>query len=151
MASIGIDLAFIEGEHHPLDRDQLSWMCHAYKSRGVAPIVRIPEPDPYLACMALDGGAQGIIVPYVESAAQVRELRGAVKLRPLKGQQLRDVLDGKKELDDETAKYLANNNRDNVLIVNIESIPALEAYDEIISEPGLDAAIHPPQVHRRHH
>ena len=35
--------------------------------------------------MVLDGGACGIVAPYVETAEQVRQLVGAVKLRPLKG------------------------------------------------------------------
>lgn len=141
IASLGIDLAFIDSEHTPLGRDQLSWMCHAYLAQNVVPVVRIPEPDPYRACMVLDGGAQGVIVPYVESAAQVRELRGAVKLRPLKGERLYNVLEGKEELGDELTDYLGRFNKHNVLIVNIESVAAIEALDEILAEPGLDAVL----------
>lgn len=141
VASTGIDLAFIDSEHVPLGRDQLAWICGAYSARNVAPIVRIPEPDPYYACMVLDGGAHGVIVPYLESPAQVRELRGAVKLRPLKGQRLKNALDGKEELGGELETYLGKYNRNGVLIVNIESIPALEALDDILAEPGLDAVL----------
>lgn len=140
-ASAGIDLAFIDSEHVPLDRNQLAWICGSYSARNVAPIVRIPEPDPYRACMVLDGGAHGVIVPYVETAAQVRELRGAVKLRPLKGQRLKNALAGTEELGDEVETYLRNYNRNAVLIVNIESVPALEALDGILAEPGLDAIL----------
>ena len=141
VAAAGIDLAFIDSEHIPMDRHQLAWICGAYSARNVAPIVRIPEPDPYQACMVLDGGAHGVIVPYVESAAQVRELRGAVKLRPLKGQRLQNALDDKEGLGDEVDAYLAKFNRNSVLIVNIESVPALEALDAILAEPGLDAVL----------
>lgn len=141
IASLGLDLVFIESEHTPIGRDQLSWICHAYSARNVAPIVRIPEPDPYRACMVLDGGAQGVIVPYVETRDQVRELRGAVKLRPLKGKRLYNVLDGKEELGDEVAAYLDRFNRHSVLIVNIESASAIEALDDILAEPGLDAVL----------
>ena len=141
VASVGIDLAFIDTEHVPIDRNQLAWICGAYSARNVAPIVRIPEPDPYLACMVLDGGAHGVIVPYVESPAQVRELRGAVKLRPLKGQRLKNALDEKEALDGEVETYLEKFNRNNVLIVNIESVQALEALDDILAEPGLDAVL----------
>ena len=138
---MGIDLAFIESEHTPLDRSQLAWQCHAFRSRNVAPVVRIPEPDPYRASMVLDGGAQGVIVPYVETAAQVRKLRGAVKLRPLKGKRLHDALDGKEELESEVTTYLDHANRHNVLLINIESVPALEALDDILAEPGIDALL----------
>lgn len=141
IGSLGLDLAFIDTEHTPIDREQLSWICRAYSARNIAPIVRIPEPDPYRACMALDAGAHGIIGPYVETVEQVRELRGALKLRPLKGQRLRDVLDGKETLADDHAAYLERWNWNSVLIVNIESTPALEALDDILAEPGLDAVL----------
>jgi 2-keto-3-deoxy-L-rhamnonate aldolase RhmA len=42
--------------------------------------------------MAIDGGAQGIIVPYVETVEQVRAVVGAVKFRPLKGEALERVM-----------------------------------------------------------
>jgi 4-hydroxy-2-oxoheptanedioate aldolase len=141
MASLGLDLVFIDTEHVSIGRDKLSWICGAYSARNVAPVVRIPKPDPYWACMALDGGAHGIIAPYVETAAQVQELRGAVKLRPLKGQRLYDALDGKEDLGEEVNAYLERFNRDSVLIVNIESQPALDALDDILAVPGLDALL----------
>ena len=78
IASLGLDLVFIDTEHVSIGRDKLSWLCGSYSARGVAPVVRIPKPDPYWACMALDGGAHGIIVPYVETVEQVRALRGRV-------------------------------------------------------------------------
>ena len=58
---------------------------------GLPPLVRIPSPDPYAATMALDGGAAGIVAPYVETPEQVQTLRGAVKLRPIKGRKLEQM------------------------------------------------------------
>ena len=74
---------------------------HAYAGKGLIPVVRIPSPDPYRACMALDGGAKGIVAPYIETINEVQQLRGAIKLRPLKGRKLSDYLDGKRELEPE--------------------------------------------------
>ena len=67
----GLDFAFIDTEHIPIDRHQLSWMCQAYGAVGVAPIVRVPKPDPFEATKVLDGGAQGVILPYVESVSSI--------------------------------------------------------------------------------
>ena len=83
----GLDFVFLDTEHIPIGRETLSWMCSTYAAMGLPPIVRIPSPSPVDACMVLDGGACGIIAPYVETAEQVRQLVGAVKLRPLKGRQ----------------------------------------------------------------
>jgi 2-keto-3-deoxy-L-rhamnonate aldolase RhmA len=138
---IGLDFVFIDTEHIALDRYTVSWMCQTYAALGLPPIVRIPRPDPYLACQILDGGANGIIAPYVESAEEVRQLVGAVKYRPLKGKKLQAVLAGKETLEPALAEYLAQYNQNNSLIVNIESVPALEALDEILAVPGLDGAL----------
>jgi 2-keto-3-deoxy-L-rhamnonate aldolase RhmA len=136
----GLDFVFIDTEHIALDRAQLSWMCQIYSALGLPPLVRIPSPDPYAATMVLDGGAAGIIAPYVETAQQAQTLRGAVKLRPIKGQRLRDMLDGA-PIEPELESYLNSSTGERLLIVNIESVPAIRALDEILTVPGLDAVL----------
>jgi len=141
MAGTGMDFVFIDTEHVSLARETLSWMCRHFDALDIAPIVRIPEPDPYRACMVLDGGAQGVIAPYVESVEQVMALRGAVKLRPLKGRRLDAVLSGSEVPNPETGEYLRQRNADRVMVVNIESTPALSALDKILAVPDLDAVL----------
>ena len=141
IAGLGMDFVFIDTEHVAIGRETLSWMCRAYTALGLAPVVRIPKPDPFLACMALDGGAVGVIAPYLESVDQVRELRGAVKLRPLKGQRLQNYLAGTETLEPEVQQYLDTRNADRVMVVNVESVPALKALDDILAVPGIDALL----------
>ena len=141
LRSSGVDFVFIDTEHIPIDRTTLSWMCQTYASVGLPPIVRIPSPDPIEACKVLDGGACGIIAPYVESARQVRELVGATKLRPLKGRRMDDALEDPDTLEPRLRDYLEEFNSDNILAVNIESVPAVENLDAILGVGGLDAVI----------
>jgi len=141
IASLSLDCVFIDTEHIPLDWHELGWMCHAFRGLGIAPIVRIPRPDPFEACRVLDMGARGIVAAYVESAEQVQLLRGAVKLRPLKGRKLERILSGQAELDREMVEYVRNYNQNHVLMVNIESVPGLEALDDILAVPGLDGVL----------
>jgi 2-keto-3-deoxy-L-rhamnonate aldolase RhmA len=136
----GVDFVFIDTEHIALDRDALSWMCQTYGALDLAPLVRIPSPDPFAAAMVLDGGAQGVIAPYVETAEQVRALSGAVKHRPLKGARLRRLLGGE-PCEPELADYLRDHSAGNSLIVNIESKPGVEALDSILQVAGLDAVL----------
>jgi len=138
---LDLDCIFIDTEHIPMDNFELGWMCQAYKALGMAPIVRIPSPDPYRAAQVLDTGASGIIAPYVETVEQVKQLRGAVKLRPLKGKKLQQILAGQSRPEETLADYLQEHNQSNALIVNIESVPAIEALDEILAVPGLDAVL----------
>lgn len=136
-----LDFVFIDTEHIPIDRHQLSWMCHGYMGKGLVPLVRIPSPDPYLASMVLDGGAKGIVAPYIETVDEVQLLRGAVKMKPLKGKRLKNYLSGIEDLELELADYIERSNDNNVLIVNIESLPAIENLDKILNVPGLDAVL----------
>jgi 4-hydroxy-2-oxoheptanedioate aldolase len=140
VAGLGLDFVFIDTEHIPLDREKLAWMCQAYRAVGLPPIVRITAPDPDQACAVLDGGAAGIVAPYVETAVQVRELVGAVKKRPLKGALLAHHLAGA-PLDPTLAAYVVTGAAGRTLIVNIESVPALEALDEILAVEGLDGVL----------
>jgi 2-keto-3-deoxy-L-rhamnonate aldolase RhmA len=141
IAGVGLDFVFIDTEHVAIGRETLSWMCRTYSAHGLALIVRIPKPDPYQACTALDGGAAGVIAPYLESVDQVRDLRGAVKLRPLKGQRLQQALRDAGALEHEVHSYLAARNAGRLMIINIESVPALEALDDMLGVPGIDAVL----------
>ncbi len=139
VSKLGLDFVFLDTEHIPLDRSTLSWMCHAYRGAGLTPIVRIPSPDPYEACMAMDGGAGGVVAPYLETMEQVRELRGAVKYRPLKGKRLQRVLSGEEELSAQEKEYMKAYSQDALLILNIESRTAIDQLDDLLSEPDIDA------------
>ncbi|MBX3254432.1 MAG: hypothetical protein KF862_09850 [Chitinophagaceae bacterium] len=135
----GLDFAFIDTEHIPIHRNEMAKMCQVMQAYDITPVLRIPSPDPYLVCQAIDAGAKGVIAPYLESVEQIRDLVGATKLRPLKGEILQQVLNGEKELSGEMQQYLENYNRGNIAIANIESVPAMEKLEELLSVPGLDA------------
>jgi 2-keto-3-deoxy-L-rhamnonate aldolase RhmA len=133
----GLDYVFICGEHMPLDSIEIANLCRFYASNGVAPAVRISEPSMIEAARALDLGAHGIIAPYVETVEQVRNMVGAVKYRPLKGQLLNEILDGK-PLSPEYQEFFPRFNKNNFLIIGIESRPAYENLDALIDVPGVD-------------
>jgi 2-keto-3-deoxy-L-rhamnonate aldolase RhmA len=137
----GVDFVFIDTEHTPLDRGTVAQMCLAYTALGLPPLVRIPSPDPYEACQVLDGGAAGVLAPYIEGPEQVKRLVGATKLRPLKGQRLAAVLENRTALEPELGSYLDQWNAERFLLINIESVPALERLDQILAVPGLDGVI----------
>jgi len=140
VAQLPLDFVFIDTEHVPLDRDQLSWMCRTYKALGLPVLVRIPQADPWLARMVIDGGASGVVAPYVETAEQVVALSEAVRLRPIQGVRLAAHRAGQK-FEPNLAARLARNNGETLLIVDIESRAALAALDDILAVPGLDAVL----------
>ncbi len=138
VAGAGLDFVFIDTEHMALDRSELSHMCQIYRASGLSPIVRILKPDPYLAGMAIDAGAVGVVAPYLEELQEVKDLIGATKLRPIKGKMLRELLDKKSKPSEELKHYIDRLNEGHLCILNIESIPAVERLDDLLSVEGVD-------------
>ncbi len=141
VAGAGVDFVFIDSEHTPLGRETLSWMCRLYAAEGVPPVVRIPSPDPFEASKVLDGGACGFISPYLESADQVRELQAVARYRPLKGRRVEEAIANLDSLEPELREYLEERNADTLFIANIESVPAIENLDEILSVGAIDSVL----------
>ncbi len=137
-AEMEMDFVFICAEHMPIDRTEISMMCQFYSALGISPMVRIPYPSAHWANMFLDAGAQGIVAPYVETVEQVNDLVGAVRYRPIKGKFLNDVLSGKREFAPKLKTYLEDWNRNNYLIIGIESVEAINKLEELIDNDGVD-------------
>lgn len=146
IVSLEPDFVFLCTEHIFYDTETLGWMCRAYRAAGINPVVRILKPDPFLATQALDSGAGTILAPYVEDVEQVLELVGAVKYRPLKGNKLKNFLLGKEEPGSELETYLKNHNRNNSLLLNIESPSGVRNMERFFSiktadGPGVDGIV----------
>lgn len=136
---IGADFVFIDCEHMPLDRATRAWMCRYYAAKRIAPIVRIPFCSAHEAFAAMEDGAAGIVCPYTETPEQIDELIGAVKYRPLKGKRLQQVLRGEVILTPKETAYFKTYNDGCLLILNIESLTAVERLDELLAKPEVDA------------
>ena len=54
-----VDFIFIDTEHTPINRHDLSAMCNLYKGAGLPCLVRVVDPEQ--ARQALDGGASGVV------------------------------------------------------------------------------------------
>ena len=144
LAGVPYDFIFICNEHMPIDRTETSMLCQFYALHGISPIVRISAPDPHEAAMALDAGAQGIVVPYIETVAEVQALVGAVKYRPIKGRFLHELLAGTRQPAPKTVEFLHRFNRDNYLIIGVESVAAYENLDALLAVPGVDGVFMGP-------
>jgi 4-hydroxy-2-oxoheptanedioate aldolase len=140
-ATLPMDFAFICTEHMPIDHTEVSMMCQYYAARGISPVVRVPCSDatsPSAINRAIDGGAQGIVVPYVETVQEVQRAVAATKYRPIKGELMRQVIAGEKRLPDKTIAFLERFNAENYLIIGIESVTAIDNLEELVSTAGVD-------------
>ena len=138
-ANIGLDYVVIDTEHSPFNRSEVANLINSFNLGNVCPIVRIPIPAAHYATMHLDAGAGGILAPYCETKEEAEDIVGAVKWKPLKGKLLSDIIKHNKFPSKESKVYLENLNAENICIIGIESVPAINNLENILSVDGIDA------------
>ena len=65
--SLGFDAILAEGEHGPISWEVIGDISRACDLWGMASVVRVHRNDPALVTRALDRGANGIMVPHVNT------------------------------------------------------------------------------------
>lgn len=136
---LGFDYVIVDNEHSPTGRTQTADLAVAFLGAGVCPIMRVKDSEPHATRMALDGGFHGVLVPYCETAEEVRAVVNAARLRPLKGLLHDRARDAGEFPSPETKEYLERRNQDVVVIIGIESVPAMENLEAILDVGGIDA------------
>lgn len=141
LANAGFDFVLIDNEHGPFSVETIADLSRAARDAGVTPIVRIPELTYAHVAQALDGGAQGIMLPRVTDRAQVEECLRFMKYPPVgrRGAVLARGHTGFKA--GPLAETLAASNRETFLVVQIETAEAVDHLDQLLSVPGVDAAL----------
>lgn len=136
-AGAGFDWLVIDGEHAPNDLSLMLAQLQALAGYEVAPVVRVPIGETWMIKQVLDLGAQTVLVPMVESAAQARELVRAMRYPP---QGVRGVGAALARASgfNRRAGYLASANEQTCLLVQVESCAGLEAIEEIAALDGVD-------------
>lgn len=141
LANAGFDFVLIDNEHGPFGVETIADLSRAARDAGVTPIVRIPELTYAHVCQSLDGGAQGIMLPRVTGPEQVAECVRFMKYPP---EGRRGAVLGRGHTwfkGGPLAEVLAGMNRETFLIVQVETVEAVERIDELLAVPGVDAAL----------
>lgn len=140
LREMGLNYVIVDNEHSPFSRGETGAWMRKLASNGIVPMVRVPIPASHYVTMAVDAGAHGILAPYVERVEQVQEVVGACKLLPLKGEAVQRAISTGEYPSEETRTFLEERNRNNFLVIGIESVPAMDRLDDLLSVPGVDAA-----------
>lgn len=141
MKTCGYDWLFIDMEHSTLDLDSAAQLCVAAQSAGVAPVVRVPGYEHHHASRVLDGGAQGIVVPHVDTPETAARIVRQCRFPP---EGRRSVAGGFAQLDfapHPMAEATAALNASTLVIVMIETPVALENVDAIAAVEGVDVLL----------
>ena len=81
-AACGFDAVYIDLEHNPTSLETAAGVCVASLGMGITPIARVTSHDPHDATRILDCGAQGVMVPHIQNAAEARSIVEACLYAP---------------------------------------------------------------------
>jgi 2-dehydro-3-deoxyglucarate aldolase/4-hydroxy-2-oxoheptanedioate aldolase len=140
-AAAGLDWAFIDGEHGCFDVETIQDLVRTALLTPLTPVVRVADLQYSLVARALDMGAEGIILPRVESPELLERAVSWTRFPPqgVRGFGLTTAQVGYK---DHTFPEIISHLNENVLVVlQIETRAALERCDELLSVAGVDVAL----------
>ncbi|CAH2604163.1 2,4-dihydroxyhept-2-ene-1,7-dioic acid aldolase [Rhodovastum atsumiense] len=138
----GYHWLFIDMEHGAFSIHEASELCLAALPAGVAPIVRICTDALDEGTRVLDNGAQGIIVPHVDTAEQARRIANAFRFPPRGNRSwggLAAAAYGFRA--PEIAVAQSEINREVLVAVMIETAQAVANVNAIAAVPGIDCLL----------
>ena len=141
MALAGCDFLFFDMEHGPFNLETIADMVRVTRLAGVTPLVRVPDALYPLMCRPFDAGAQGIMIPRVETKAQVEYIVECTHYPP-QGKRGCSVFKGHNDFAPQNLwQFSEQANQENLIILQIERRLAVENIEDLLSVPGVGAAI----------
>lgn len=138
LSHIGFDWLFVDGEHGPLESAELLAILQAVGGRAAC-VVRVPALDEVAIKKALDLGADGVIVPQVNSPDQAA---AAVRFSRYSPDGARGVGLARAHGYGMTfSDYVTSANERISVVVQAEHIEAVENIEEIVKVEGIDAVL----------
>lgn len=141
LALAGFDFVVIDLEHAPIDLETTHRLVGTAAHLGLAPIVRVPALDGGIAQRVLDSGAEGIMLPHVDTAEQAEAGARAVRFPPrgTRGVGATSRAGAWGLLD--RAEYLRFGRDEVVFIAQLESARAVRSAGAIAAVDGVDALL----------
>ncbi len=135
-AHTGFDWLVIDGEHGPNGLRDILGQLRAIGTLS-HPVVRVKNDARTTIKQTLDIGAQTILVPMIESAAQAQEAVKSVTYPPHGKRGIGAALVRASGYST-YSEYLATADEQICLLVQIETTAGLQALDEIVAMDGID-------------
>ena len=137
LAHSGYDWLLIDTQHGPMGYEKLSAMLCAVTSGGAKSMVRVAGySDRAGIQQALDLGADGILVPYINTADEARQAVSCAQY-PTAG--TRSVYFPQRSMNKAgLLGYAGNSNKNAIIALQVETASCIENMEEIAAIPGVD-------------
>ena len=135
------DWISIDLEHSAIGVEAAAQIASACLEAGVTALVRIPQPVYPNGTRLLDAGAQGLIVPHVDSAEDARLAVQACKYPPLGKRSIASVQPQLAFREVPADEVMEQVNDAMLLVVMLETKDAIENASSIAAVPGVDVLL----------
>jgi 2-keto-3-deoxy-L-rhamnonate aldolase RhmA len=131
-SDVGFDFVIFDTEHAPLTIESVQSLLQVMKSCNTSSIVRVAWNDQVLIKLALDIGADGLLIPQVKTAEDVVSVSRAMKYPPegIRGFGPRRASNYYRSA---TQDYLKRANEELISILQIEHVDAIKNLDALAS------------------
>lgn len=137
-AAAGLDWIFIDTEHGGFDLETVQDLIRTSLLTPLTPIVRVADLQYSLIARTLDAGAEGIILPRVESPDLLEHAISWTRF-PRQGVRGFGLAAPQVGYEAHTFDKIIEHMNENVLVVlQIETQTAIDRCDELLSVPGVD-------------
>ncbi|MCB6179688.1 HpcH/HpaI aldolase/citrate lyase family protein [Rhodobacter sp. Har01] len=136
LAGAGFDWILLDTEHALTDVPDIFGMLQAVAAYPVAPVVRAAVNDTVLIKRLLDHGAQTLLLPYVQSAAEAEAAVRAMRYAPRGVRGVSGMTRASRfgAIPD----YVKFAEQELCLLVQVETVQALARLEEIAAVDGVD-------------
>ncbi|WP_410513169.1 aldolase/citrate lyase family protein [Paenibacillus sp. BR2-3] len=136
----GFDFVIIDTEHVLINPETLENMIRAAETTHITPLVRVADANPGTILRVLDAGAQGVVVPHVQSKEEAENIVRFSRYYPLGTRSLNSGRPGSFGKNDLVA-YMERANKEIMVIPMIESREGVDQADDILAVPGIDMVL----------
>lgn len=137
LSHTGYDWLLVDTQHGPMEPEKLSAMLCAISSGGAKSMVRVAGyHDRAGIQQALDLGADGVLIPYINNADEARQ---AVSCARYPTQGTRSVYFPQRSTNKAgLLGYVGNANKNIIVALQVETADCIKNIDEIAAVPGVD-------------
>lgn len=142
LATSGFDFVIIEMEHTDFNMETVGLLSMYARECGLTPIVRPPGTlKPHDLTRPLDAGAQGLLLPSIETAEQFMEIVKGTRYYPIGSRPMNLRGPHTDYFAGDPKQMLAHLNSETMLIIMVESQKAIANLDAILKTGAVDCVM----------
>ncbi len=134
----GFDFIIVDREHTQMSDDVMMNLLRAADLHQLSTVVRVQEFNPASILRALDAGAQGVMVPQVNTPAMARAVIDAVKYSPIGRRGFAASQRAAAYGFCDPAAYAEQANAESLVVSYVETKEAVESLDETLRIGEID-------------